>query len=383
MKQNRITRRRLLATAGTVLAGGIAGCETPVGSQTGTPDENDPVADPGVIDGIPTGSAEGNAFTQVYEETVDSVVLIRATSSQGQGQGSGFVFQPSESTPPDGRQYLITNEHVAGGADELEVLYSREDWRTAELTATDYYSDLAVVEVDDPPEYASSVPLVEQEPPVGTRIVAMGNPFGLDKSISTGIISGTNRSMDVNYNQPGGFSIPDAVQTDAALNPGNSGGPMLTLDGRVVGVVRAGRGDNIGFGISAALTQRVATSLIEDGEYEHSYMGVGLSPVSPTIADANDLDTTRGVIVTSIREGGPSDGVLQESTESDQSGVTVPVGGDVITALDGTDVATLNELSTFLALETAPGETIPVTVIRDGEEQTVDLELGTRPEPPN
>jgi S1-C subfamily serine protease len=354
----------LLAAAGTALAVGIAGCEAPAGSR-----------------GETGGSGEGNAYTQVYRETVESVVLIRAIGSQRSGQGSGFVLRNPDDTQSGGKHYLLTNEHVAGGADEIEVLYSREDWRTGEITATDYYSDLAVVAVEDPPDYATPLSLIDQEPPVGTRIVAIGNPFGLDKSISAGIISGTNRSMQVNYNRPGGFSIPDAVQTDAALNPGNSGGPMLTLDGEVVGVVRAGRGDNIGFGISAALSRRVATSLIEDGEYEHSYMGVGLSSVSPTIADANDLDTTQGVIVTSVRGDGPSDGVLQGSSEGQQNGVPVPIGGDVITAIDGVDVATLNELSTFLALNTSPDDTISMTVIQDGEEQTVDLTLGTRPPP--
>jgi len=370
MDGREVTRRGLLTAAGTALAGGIAGCETPVGSRAGTPGTN------GTADRL----GEANAYTEVYDRTVDSVVLIRAIGPRT-GQGSGFVFRDPDGEP-GGRQYLLTNEHVVGGADSLEILYSGEDWRTGEIVGTDYYSDLAVVEVADPPEYATPIPLVEEEPPIGTRIVAIGNPFGLEETLSAGIISGTNRSMDVNYQRPGGFSIPDAVQTDAALNPGNSGGPMLTLDGRVVGVVRAGRGDNVGFGISAALARRAGTALIEKGEYEHAYMGVGLSPVSPMIAEANELDTTRGVIVTSVREDGPSDGILQGSSQEQQDGLPVPVGGDVITALDGTNVDTLNDLSTFLALETSPGDTIPVTVIRDGEEQTVDLTLGSRPEPP-
>jgi S1-C subfamily serine protease len=378
MRDNRITRRGVLVAAGAALAGGIAGCQAPVGSRAGTPGTADPVGGPGEIDGVPTGTGAGNAYTQVYRETVDSVVVIQAISEQGSGQGSGFVLRDADT---GGNHYLLTNEHVVGGADEIEVLYSREDWRTGDITGADYYSDLAVVEVEDPPDYATPLSLVESEPPIGTRIVAIGNPFGLEKSISTGIISGTNRSMDVNYSRPGGFSIPDAVQTDAALNPGNSGGPMLTLGGEVVGVVRAGRGDNIGFGISAALSRRVGTAIIEDGEYEHSYMGVRLSPVSPTIADANDIDTTRGVIVTSVRDEGPSDGVLRGSDEGQQDGIPVPVGGDVIVALDGTEVATLNDLSTFLALETLPGDTIAVTVIRDGSRTEVDLTLGTRPEP--
>ena len=367
MSGDRVTRRGLLAAAGTVLAGGLAGCETPTGTGGS---QSDPVESP-EIDGLPTGSGEGNAYTTVYAETVESVVLISTTSPSGQGQGSGFVFRDASRT--GGKHYLVTNEHVVRGADEIEIQYSREDWRTGAVTGADYYSDLAVVEVEDPPEYAEALPLVEREPPIGTRIVAIGSPFGLEKSLTSGIISGTNRSMPANYSTTGGFSIPDAVQTDAALNPGNSGGPLLTLSGRVVGVVRAGQGDNIGFGISAAITRRVATSLVENGDYEHSYMGVGVSPVTPAVAETNDLDTTRGVFVGSVSgggdsgESGPSEGILQE--------------GDVVTALGETTVDTRNDFSTFLALETSPGDTIEVTVRRDGEERTFDLTLGTRPPP--
>ncbi len=365
MVNREFTRRSLLATAGTLLAGGLAGCEAP---------SQGPSQNPGEAGALSTVSGETNAYTEVYRQTVDSVVLMQATGPRG-GQGSGFVF--SNPAGVDGNtQYLLTNEHVVTGADELEILYSGEDWRTGEVLATDYYSDLAVVEVNGPPDYATELPLVEEEPPIGTRIVAIGNPFGLEETLSAGIVSGTNRSMQVDYNTRGGFSIPDAIQTDAALNPGNSGGPLLALDGTVVGVVRAGRGDNIGFGISAALTRRVATSLIEDGEYKHAYMGVGLASVSPTIAEANDLAETKGVAVVSVSDSGPSDGVLEGSERGEQDGVPVPVGGDVITALDGTEITTLNDLSTFLALETSPGDTITVTVIRDGSETEVDLTLG-------
>ncbi|MFB6228178.1 MAG: S1C family serine protease [Halobacteriales archaeon] len=366
MTERQISRRGLLAAAGTALAGGIAGCEAP--------SSDAPSRDAGEAGSVPTVSGEANAYTAVYQQTVDSVVLIRQTGPRG-GQGSGFVFR-NPGGAGGGTQYLLTNEHVVSDADSLEILYSAEDWRTGEVLATDYYSDLAVAEVANPPDYATELPLVKEEPPIGTRIVAIGNPFGLEETVTAGIISGTNRSMEVDYSTRGGFSIPDAIQTDAALNPGNSGGPLLTLGGSVVGVVRAGRGDNVGFGISAALTRRVATGLIEEGEYQHSYMGVGLAPVSPTIAEANDLDTTRGVIVTSVLDGSPSDGVLEGSNEGEQDGVPVPIDGDVITALGGTEITTLNELSTFLALETSPGDTITVTVIRDGSRTEVDLTLG-------
>ena len=369
MPGDRLTRRRLLAAAGTAIAGGVAGCvnRDSVGAST----EPDGTFSP---EGTATPDGDVSPYTRVYRRTVESVVLIRAFTPLGRGQGSGFVYQSGD--------YVVTNQHVVEGATELEVRYSRGEWRTAEIVGTDYYSDLAVVEVENAPGYAEPLSLVETEPPIGTEVVAIGNPFGLEKTVSAGIISGTNRSITVDTATQGGFSIPDAIQTDAALNPGNSGGPILTLDGRVVGVVSRGGGDNVGFGISAALTRRVVSALIEEGDYEHSYMGVGLNSVSPTIADANGLEEARGVIVAQVMEGGPSEGVLEESRIETVDGIPVPVGGDVIVALGGARVDTLNDLSTFLALETSPGDTITVTVIRDGERRDVDLTLGERPEPP-
>ena len=385
----RLSRRQLLATAGTALAGATAGCSTSIFGGAGS--EGPGSADPGGADPVegtladptespvPTPAEGGTAVTEVYRETVGSVVLIRASTPQGRGQGSGFVFRS--------RNYLLTNQHVVEGATELEVRYSRGDWRTGEIVGTDYYSDLAVVEVGDPPEYATPLPLVETEPPIGTRIVAIGNPFGLEKTVSEGVISGTNRSMDVNYQRPGGFSIPDAVQTDAALNPGNSGGPLLTLGGKVVGVVRAGRGDNIGFGISAALTRRVASELIATGEFEHTFVGVTLEPVTPAVAEANGIGVPRGIIVVDTFEDSPASGVLHPSDESTSTSsstegdgaASIPVGGDVLLAIDGVELTTTEDLGSYLALETGPGQTVEFRVLRDGSELTVPLELGERP----
>ncbi|MFB6177943.1 MAG: S1C family serine protease, partial [Halobaculum sp.] len=181
---------------------------------------------------------------------------------------------------------------------------------------------------------------------------------------------------------PNNFSIPDAVQTDAALNPGNSGGPIVTMDGEVAAVASSAGGENIGFGISAALSKRVVPSLIADGEFRHSYMGVGIREVTPTAAEVYELDNVGGLIVVSVVDGGPSDGVLQGATgQRTVRGIEVPTGGDVIVGIGDVTVEVQADLSNYLALETSPGDTVPVTVIRDGEEQTVDLTLGRRPQP--
>lgn len=367
-----LSRRQLLGTVGGLLASSVAGCSSPVGTGPQKSLEDTPTPELGSSDSSQLSDLP-SSVAEVYQETIDSVVMIRVYTDRW-GQGSGFVFRSP--------QYLLTNQHVVANATQIEIRYSRGDWRTAEIVGTDYYSDLAVLEVEQPPAYAEPLSLVKQDPPIGSHVVAIGTPFGLEKTISSGIVSGVDRSIDVNFNQPGGFSIPDAVQTDAALNPGNSGGPLLTLDGKVIGIVRAGQGDNIGFGISAALARRVGTALIENGTYEHSYMGVTLAPVTPTIADANDLEEISGVIVTSVLDDGPSNGVLEGSRQKQQKDISVPVGGDVIIDIEDTPIDTLTELSIYLALETSPGDTIAITVLRDGSHTTVDLTLGTRPEPP-
>jgi S1-C subfamily serine protease len=209
-------------------------------------------------------------------------------------------------------------------------------------------------------------------------VVAVGNPFGLSGSVSAGIVSGQNRTLPA----ANGFSIPDAVQTDAAVNPGNSGGPLVDLDGDVVGVVNAGGGDNIGFAISAAVVKRVIPALIQRGNYAHSYMGVELTSVTPPLVEANDLSTPWGVYIDSALPDAPADGVLEGSTGTRfVDGQRVPVGGDVVLRMDGTAIPTQQALSSFLALETSPQDTVDVEVVRDGRRQTVQLTLGRRPKP--
>ena len=232
--------------------------------------------------------------------------------------------------------------------------------------------------VEETPESATPLTLLSEDPAVGTEVIAIGNPFQRTGSVSAGIVSGTDRTLRL----PNNFSIPDAIQTDTAINPGNSGGPLVTLDGDVVGVINAGSGDNVGFAISGALTRRVVPALIEDGEFDHSYMGVRLRSVDPLHAEVNDLEEASGVYIHEVVSNSPSDGVFRGSTETvARNGVSnIGVGGDVIVAMEDTPIPQQEALSSFLALKASPGDTIEVTVIRDGEEQTVDLTLGERPE---
>ena len=311
----------------------------------------------------------GQAYTNLYNEVIDSVVSVRVGAATGAAQGSGFVY--------DFNGHIVTNQHVVRSADEVEVRFSNGEWRTADVVGTDVYTDLAVLRVDDVPDPAEPLPLAEDGYSQGTPVAALGNPLGLEGSITQGIVSGVNRSMRTEDN----FVIPDTVQTDAGIDRGNSGGPLVTLDGEVVGVNRARQGTSIGFAVSSHLVERVVPELIRTGDVEHPYMGVSTVDVSPTIANANGLDEPRGVLVAETPDGGPSEGVLQESEREDYNGVTVYVGGDVIIGVDGTTIDSHAELSRYLMLHTEPGETIDVTVLRDDERVTEQVTLDARPQP--
>ena len=381
-EDSRTSRRAYLGALGTALAAGVAGCGDALGDGTSaststdgsmpaetataaqattastnaTDDEDATPPETATADGTVSADDAPSPYTRVYRSTVGSVVLISTTSRMGRGgQGTGFVYR-------DG--YIVTNAHVVSDATDVEVRFSEGEWRTATVVGTDPSADLAVVEVENPPEYADPLSLVDEQPAIGTEVVAIGNPYGLEGSVTSGIISGLNRSIPA----PNGRTIPDGIQTGAPVNPGNSGGPLVNLDGRVVGVINSGGGDNLAFAISAALVERVVPSLIEDGEHEYAYMGVLLRTVTPSVAEEAGIDQSRGVLVTDVPAGGPSDGVIQP--------------GDVIIGLSGQRIDTRQQLSSYLALRTSPGDTIDVTVRRDGERRTLSLTLGTRPEQP-
>jgi len=346
------SRRRFLQVGALALTAGLAGC----GSSA-----------PAAQEGASATTTGPSPYTRVYRETIDSVLLVRTDG----GSGTGWVY--------DGT-HVVTNAHVVGEATDVDLRSSGGRWHTGEVVGTDRNSDLAVIETDGLTDAATPLSLAETPATIGQEVVAIGNPFDLDGSVTTGIVSGTDRSIPA----PTGFSIPDAIQTDAAVNPGNSGGPLMALDGRVVAVINSGGGDNIAFGISAALARRVVPALIESGSFDHTFMGVALAPVTPAVATANDLDEPRGLLVVDVAPQGPAQGVLQPSEETETvEGERVPVGGDVLLAIDGTRTDTTEALGSYLALETRPGDTVSLSILREGTERTVELELDTRPTRPS
>lgn len=351
------TRRDVLRAGGVALAAAVAGCseaptqETTTGSATPT-------------ETTATQSGAASPYTEVYREAIDSVVLVQAPS----GQGTGWVFDD---------EVVVTNAHVVGAASDVDVRFNDGEWRAGEVLGVDPHSDLAAIRVTDRPDAAEPLPLLQGDPVVGQEVVAIGNPFALSGSLTTGVVSGTNRLIPA----PTGFRIPDAVQTDAAVNPGNSGGPLMSLDGEVVAVINSGGGENIAFGISAALTSRVVPSLVETGDYEHAYVGLVFREVTPAVADANGLDEPRGLIVVSVDPSGPSAGVLEGSDGSEfVNGQEIPVGGDVLLSVSGRQLQTTEDLISLLSLHARPGDTVDVEYLRDGERRTGELTLAVRSE---
>ncbi|WP_254537351.1 S1C family serine protease [Halomarina litorea] len=326
---------------------------------------------------------EDTRYQELYRSTIPSVVSIYlAGDGRGPGgAGSGFVFRVER---PDGGAddvgddgFVVTNEHVVRGSDSVDVRFSEGDWRVGDVVGVDAYTDLAVVRVPDVPASARPLPFAASNPLPGTPVAALGNPMGLDGSISVGVVSGSNRSM---YTREG-FAIPDTVQTDAPINPGNSGGPLVTLAGEVVGVNRARGGDNIGFAVSGEVAARVVPALVETGAYRHSYLKVRTLDVSPTVADANGLPDTGGVLVVDVSLGPASGALLGARGSRTVRGREIPVGGDVIVSVDGRPVDSHEGLMRYLLLETTPGDTVEVELLRRGERLTERVTLGERPNP--
>ena len=361
MAPNNTDRRQFLKYGSVALAGVLAGCADGL-----PPAETSPKRSAASSTGAQStaeSADDGSVYSRIYRDAISSVVSI----DTGQGQGTGFRYDDA---------HVVTNAHVAGNASTVQLRFDDGTWASGEVQGTDAHSDLAVVRADSVPDSATALSFADANPVIGQEVVAIGNPYNLDGTVTTGIVSGTDRLIPA----PSGYRIPDAIQTDAAVNPGNSGGPLMSLEGEVVGVVNSKRGDNIAFGISATLTQRVVPELIRNGGYDHAYLGVAVETVTPTIAEANGLDDPRGIVTVETVDGCTAEGALRESERAVVDGRRVPVGGDVVLSVDGTPVGSFEDLASHLALETRPGDTVRLTVLQDGRERTVELTLGSRPE---
>ncbi|HOC21128.1 MAG TPA: trypsin-like peptidase domain-containing protein [Anaerolineae bacterium] len=336
-----------------------------------------------------------DALETIYAGVNPSVVSIRVTqqSSGGmilpfsedlplpseEGAGSGFVW--------DTEGHIVTNYHVIENATRIVVQFSDSTTAVAAVIGSDPDSDLAVLKVEAPEAKLRPVRMAQAEARVGQLAVAIGNPFGLGNTMTVGFVSAIGRSLAVGETLGSQYSIPDIIQTDAPINPGNSGGVLVNEQGEVIGVttaivspVQASVG--IGFAIPATIVQRVVPVLIEKGAYAHPWIGISGTSLASEIATAMDLPAEqRGALVMEVITGGPADKAgLQGSTRQVTiGGRQVAVGGDVIIAFDGVPIRSFDELVSVLGAQSRPGQTVTLTVLRDGAERDIRLTLQERP----
>lgn len=347
-----------------------------VAAETDTADNQPPV----VNSSLPPVEVDlQTTLIDLYKSVNSSVVHIFVFDEQGfnLGTGSGFVF--------DENGHIVTNNHVIADSATLEVVFSTGERRRAEITGRDVDSDLAVIRVSAMPPGIEPLPLGDSSQlSVGEFVIAIGNPFGEEGSMSIGIISGLERTIDSQRILPGGgtFSIPQVIQTDAAINPGNSGGPLLDLQGQVVGVNSAiqsqtGVNSGVGFSIPVNAVKRIVPALIEDGRYRYPYIGISMVPRPFTLDELEALDLPpNGVFITDVSEDTPAEeaGLIGHNLAD-----SFTADGDYIIAVDGQRIKSSDDLLSYLVFETEVDQTIELTLIRNGEEITVPLTLGERP----
>ncbi|MBS1884095.1 MAG: trypsin-like peptidase domain-containing protein [Actinobacteria bacterium] len=347
---------------------------------------------------IASNSSEGggNTVDQIYKADGNGVAFIESTlepeessesfnpfiepesQSGGTATGSGIVL--------DGKGHILTNNHVIEGASKIQVkLGESEHEYTAEVVGTDPASDLALLKVEAPTSELDPLKLGDSSAvEVGDPVVAIGNPFGLDRTVTSGIVSALQRQIQA----PNGFSIDNVIQTDAAINPGNSGGPLINAHGEVIGInsqiETGGSGSNGNVGIGFAIPINTAKAVIHEletkGSVEHAYLGIEGGTITPALAKAVNLPVKEGVLIQSVEKGGPSDkaGIEGGSTQATIDGTEITLGGDIITEADGKKITNMEQI-VELVNEKKPGEEVTLKLLRGGNEKTATVTLGKRP----
>jgi S1-C subfamily serine protease len=328
-------------------------------------------------------SSPGFDASQVFQEASPGVVTIRSIFSTGAAEGSGFVLNT------DGE--IVTNAHVVTDestgsrkpAKEVFVEFTDRNVLPAEVVGFDPFADVALLKVK--PDGFALHPLQlgdDKKLQVGQPVAAIGSPFGEQQSLSVGVVSAIDRSVE-SLTQ---FQIDGAIQTDASINPGNSGGPLLDAGARVVGInqqieTNSGANDGVGFAVPVSAIKRSVAQLREDGKAEYAYIGLSSQALYPQLAAKLGLDTTFGGLINSIVPGGPAEKAGLEGADGNlnfQAG-QYRIGGDVILKVDGRDVIGPNDLARFIA-QHEPGDTVTLTIIHDGQRKQVQVTLGKRPE---
>ena len=305
------------------------------------------------------------SLVAIYADVRESVVLVQGTTSDGSVQGSGFIYEFSD------RMVVITNYHVVHDTSALSVTFSNGNGYSASVLGTDPYADLAVISADAPANEFKPVEIVSSSTlRVGEPVIAIGNPYGLVGSLTTGVVSGLGRSI-TEEDYAGGYSIANIIQTSTPINPGNSGGPLLNAVGNVVGITTAIVSDSqgLGFAVPSNTILREIAGLIDPGTYSgHSYLGVSGQDMDFNTAQDIGASITYGWRIATVTAGGPSDGILNV--------------GDIIIALNGTQIRNNDDLASYLEEKTLPGQSLILTVVRGNSTVDVTVILEIRPAPP-
>jgi len=337
-------------------------------------------------------SPHSSSLTDIFKQVQNSVVQI---TSKGNGiqiiingnppadqqsrLGSGFVY--------DQQGHIISNSHVVNGAKTVDVTFVDGNTYTANVIGNDPSSDVAVLQITDN-NYSSAekrgVPLVlanSSKLQVGEQIIAIGNPFGLSDTMTTGIVSQIGRLLP---NQDTGFSIPNGIQTDAAINPGNSGGPLLNMQGQVVGMntaILSGTGgfSGLGFAIPSNIMIRIVPTLIQKGSYDHPWLGISGGSMTADVAQSAGLPVNyKGVIVSSVQSGSPADKAGLKGTTRDIMGPNTHIG-DIITAIDGHSVKRIDDIINYIEMHKSVGSNVKLTINRNGQTKDLNAVLQARP----
>jgi S1-C subfamily serine protease len=317
------------------------------------------------------------SINEIYRAAAPGVVHVDTAAQAGRAVGSGFVI--------DKAGHIVTNYHVVRGASSIRVSFSNNERIKAKVIGVDPSTDLAVLKVDVKSRALRTLPLGSSDSVrVGDQVIAIGNPFGLDRSVTSGIVSAVQRRIEA----PNQLSIEHVIQTDAALNHGNSGGPLLNAEGEVIGVnAQIETGDSasqgnvgIGFAIPINTVRDVAAKLIKDGKVEHPFLGIEGKTLQPNIAHLFHLPVTSGVLVASVRPntGAAKSGLKAATNQVTVAGESWPAGGDVIVKVDGQPVPTIERLIDLISTK-KPGDKIDLEVIRDTSRIHVNVTLGRQP----
>ncbi|HMI80853.1 MAG TPA: trypsin-like peptidase domain-containing protein [Solirubrobacterales bacterium] len=351
-----------------------------------------PIATP-----VEAESGGGNVVNQIYKADGDGVAFIES-QLEAQETESFNPFEPFGEPQPEGggsstgsgfviddEGHVLTNNHVIEGATQVRVkLGDSERTHKAEVVGTDPGTDVALLKVDAPAKELHPLTLGRSaEMEVGDPVVAIGNPFGLDRTVTSGIVSALQRNIQA----PNGFSISHVIQTDAAINPGNSGGPLINAAGEVIGInaqIATGGGGNgnvgIGFAIPIDTVRAELEALKTEGEVEHAYLGIQGGTITPDLAKAINLPVEEGVLVQTVVKDGPADkaGIEGGSTSATINGEEVQLGGDIVTEANGEKLKSMEDLIELIQ-DAKPGDTLELKILRGGQEKTADVTLGTQP----